>query len=127
VAFCVAHLEIWAYETAGELLSMNKVALLGEVAGEMHCQPPKPPWLLVKIEGVADRKHVDFCTRVVCTGNFVTSRNCKVRINMQLQQFILRPTYIYMTYRYTKCFVQHVVFHHGASNPLNGLTEVYAF
>ncbi len=51
----------------------------------------------------------------------------KVRIKMWLQQFILKPTYIYITYRYTKCFVQHVVLHHGASNLSNGVTEVYAF
>jgi len=51
----------------------------------------------------------------------------KVRIKMWLQKFILRPTCIYITYRYTKCFVQHVVLHHGASNLLNGVREVYTF
>jgi len=55
---------------------MNMVASLGGVAGEAHRQPPKPPWSMVKIGRVARRTHVDFCTRVVCTGNFVTSRNC---------------------------------------------------
>ena len=50
MAFWVAHLGIWAYKTAGELLSMNKVALWGAVAGEAHRQPPKRPWSAVENE-----------------------------------------------------------------------------
>jgi len=67
---------------------MNMVASLGEVAGEVHHQPPKPPWSMVKIGRVARRTHVDFCTRIVCTGNFVTSQNCRLcyHISLSVQQ-----------------------------------------
>jgi len=40
---------------AGKLHLMNMVAMLGKVAGEAHHQPPKPPWLMVKIEKDACR------------------------------------------------------------------------
>jgi len=40
---------------AGWFCEVYKVEMLGEVARGCYHQPPKPPWLMVKVGGLAHR------------------------------------------------------------------------
>jgi len=48
--------DIWCGSLAGVdmkgFCKVCKVKMLGEVAGRCYCQPPKPPWSMMKLEGL---------------------------------------------------------------------------
>jgi len=59
--------DVWCCILTGDdtkgFCKVCKVAMLGEVARRHYHQPPKPPWSMVKLEGL-HVENSDFCTIV---------------------------------------------------------------